>query len=265
MAYPESLERLIREFQRHPGVGPKSAERLAFFTLGRPPEDVARFASSLEECLTRIEACARCFCLVEAGCGAKAFAPPCQASDGGLTDHGRPPGGDDGSLEPVDSLGGGGPTGDDVGSSEGLRSFAGDEAEKAADLSCPTCVSARRDPSRLCVVENARDVFAFEAGAVWNGEYHVLGGLLSPLDGIGPEELHVDALLQRVKQQPPEEVVLALNPSTEGESTSVYLSDLLGELGLKVTQIAYGLPMGGQLEFADPVTLARALDGRKGF
>lgn len=205
MAYPEPLERLIREFRRHPGVGPKSAERLAFFTLGRPPEDVARFAGALGETLARIESCTRCFALVETGQGAT-------------------------------------PEGD-----------------------CGTCTRARRDPARLAVVESARDVFAFEGGGVWSGEYHVLGGLLSPLDGVGPEDLHVRELLARVEAQPPEEIVLALNPSTEGESTGIYLADILGARGLKVSRIAYGLPMGGELEYADPVTLARALEGRKGF
>lgn len=207
MAYPDSLERLIREFRRHPGVGPKSAERLAFFTLGRPREDVARFAAALTECLERIEPCVRCFALVEAGQGAPA----------------------------------------------------------AREGDCGTCTRARRDPARLCVVADSRDVFAFESGGVWGGEYHVLGGLLSPLDGVGPEDLHVEELLERVKRTRPEEVVLALNPSTEGESTSIYLADILGPLGVAVSRIAYGLPVGSELEYADPVTLARALEGRKGF
>jgi recombination protein RecR len=113
------------------------------------------------------------------------------------------------------------------------------------------------------VVESPRDVFAFESGAIWGGEYHVLGGLISPLDGVGPEDLHIRELLERVELRPPREVVLALNPSTEGESTSVYLGQILSEKGLSVSRIAYGLPVGGELEYTDPVTLARALEGRK--
>lgn len=205
MAYPRPLAALIEQYRRHPGIGPKSAERLAFFTLSRPREEVERFAASLRECVARVGPCRRCFALVEEGGGA-----------------------------PAD------PTED-----------------------CGNCLRSRRDPSRLCVVESPRDVFAFDSGGVWEGEFHVLGGLISPLDGVGPEDLSVRELLERVELRPPEEIVLALNPSTEGESTSVYLADLLGEKGLKVSRIAYGLPVGGELEYTDPVTLARALEGRK--
>lgn len=203
--YPDPLARLIEEFRRHPGVGPRSAERLAFHTLARPRDEAERLARALLECHDRVRPCVRCFALVEEGRGAPA-------------------------------------------PSEG---------------DCRTCLEARRDDRRLCVVESPRDVFAFLSGAVWDGQFHVLGGLISPLDGVGPEDLHVAELLARVARRPPEEVVLALNPSTEGESTSLYLQGLLEEQGLKVTRIAYGLPVGGELEYTDPVTLARALEGRK--
>lgn len=205
MAYPRPLAALIEQYRKHPGVGPRSAERLAFFTLSRPREEVERFAGALLECVERVGPCPRCFALVEEGGGAP------------------------------------------------------------ADLSedCGACVRAHRDPSRLCVVESPRDVFAFQSGAIWNGEFHVLGGLISPLDGVGPEDLHIPELLERVAARPPDEVVLALNPSTEGESTSLYLAGLLGERGISVSRIAYGLPVGGELEYTDPVTLARALEGRR--
>lgn len=195
-AYPEALARLVDEFQRHPGVGPKSAERLAFFTLTRDATAVRAFAAALENCVARVRPCERCGCLGE-----------------------------------------------------------GD--------ACPMCDDGRRDDSKLCVVADPKDVFVFERSGVWAGRYHVLGGLVSPLDGVGPEDLRVAGLLERAAEAQVEEVVLALPPSTEGEATSVYLSGALADAGVSVTRIAYGLPVGAELEFADPVTLLRALEGRK--
>lgn len=196
-SYPDALVRLIEQFKRHPGIGPKSAERLAFYTLSRSPGEVAAFAEALTMALEKIRACPTCFSLAEDG-------------------------------------------------------------------ACPICRDPRRDDRRLCVVEAARDVFVFERGGVWSGRYHVLEGLVSPLDGVGPEDLRVRELEERVEAGAFEEVVLGLNPSAEGEATGIYIADLLAEHGVPVTRIAYGLPVGGELEFADPVTLQRALEGRRG-
>jgi len=194
--YPDSIEYLIGEFAQLPGIGRKSAERLAFHVLTRPLDDAENFARAIVDAHERIKKCNVC---------------------GGI----------------------------------------------AEDTLCPVCADPKRCDDILCVVEQARDVFALERGAVFSGRYHVLGGVISPLSGIGPEELSIDSLMGRLQGSEIREIVLALNPSTEGETTSMYLARLIRPLGKTVTRIAYGLPVGGELEFSDPVTLARALEGRR--
>ncbi len=195
-AYPGALARLIDEFRRLPGIGAKSAERLAFFSLKRPPAEVEAFSRALTACVAEVRPCPRCFCLAE-------------------------------------------------------------------EDRCGICDDPRRDRSRVCVVEGPRDVFVLERSGAWRGLYHVLGGLLSPLDGIGPEDLHLAELMARAGEGITE-LVLALPPSTEGEATGALLALELEGSPVSVTRIAYGLPVGAELEFADPVTLARALEGRRG-
>ena len=195
-SYPECLEILISELARFPGIGRKSAERLAFHVLTRPVEEIRTLSSSLTDARERIGKCETCFGISE---------------------------------EPV----------------------------------CQICEDPSRKANVICVVGQARDVFALERGAIYRGRYHVLGGVISPLSGIGPDELTIDALVERLKSGEIDEVVLALNPSTEGETTSMYLADIIRPLKINVTRIAYGLPVGGELEFSDPVTLARALEGRR--
>lgn len=195
MQYPAALARLIGEFSRHPGIGPKTAERLAFFTLGRSPGEIAAFAAALTEALARIGACHSCGALAEGG-------------------------------------------------------------------SCPICANPRRDRTRLCVVERARDVYTLERAGVFDGLYHVLGGVISPLDGVGPEDLRVAGLIERVRAGGVSEVILASSPSTEGETTGLYLARELSTFEVRVSRIAYGVPLGSDLEYADPATLARALEGR---
>lgn len=195
-SYPAALARLIDEYRKLPGVGPKSAERLAFHTLARPRAEVAAFAGALSACAESVRPCPACGCL----------------ADGGR---------------------------------------------------CPICADPRRDRHRICVLENPRNVYVFERGGLWSGLYHVLAGLISPLDGVGPEEIGIPRLLARVRDGGVTEVLLALSPSTEGESTSVYLARALEETGVAATRIAYGVPVGADLEFTDPVTLARAVEGRK--
>lgn len=128
---------------------------------------------------------------------------------------------------------------------------------------CDICRDAERDAELLCVVAEAKDVYALERTGAFKGRYHVLGGLISPMDGIGPAQLRVKALVERVGAEHPKEVVIATNPNAEGEATAIYLSRLLSPIGPKVTRLAYGLPIGGDLDYADEVTLARAVEGRR--
>ena len=195
-SYPECLEILIGELARFPGIGRKSAERLAFHVLTRPAEEIRTLSSALTNAREQIGKCETCFGISE-------------------------------------------------------------------EAVCQICADPSRKENVLCVVGQARDVFALERGAIYRGRYHVLEGVISPLSGIGPDELTIDALIERLKGGAIDEVVLALNPSTEGETTSMYLADIIRPLNIKVTRIAYGLPVGGELEFSDPVTLARALEGRR--
>jgi len=190
----EALQQLVEEFSQLPGVGKKSAQRMALYILKQPREDVLRMAKALVNVKDRIRYCTSCSNITE--------------------------------VDP-----------------------------------CPICSSAKRDRQTICVVEEPNDVIALEKTNEFRGLYHVLGGALSPLDGIGPEELKVNELLTRMTDGVTE-VILAMNPNIEGEATTIYLSRLLKPLGVRVTRIARGLPMGGDLEFADEATLSRALEGR---
>jgi recombination protein RecR len=193
--FAKPLARLIEELERLPGVGPKTAQRLAFHLLRQPPEEVRGLAEAMVAARETVRPCAECF---------------------NLTDGER----------------------------------------------CAICEDPRRDRGQICVVAQARDVAAMEATGEYDGLYHVLGGLISPMEGIGPEELSIGALLERLKQGGVREVIIATNPVVEGDATAMYLARLIKPLGIKVTRIALGLPVGGDLDYADQVTIARALAGR---
>ncbi|WP_199307051.1 recombination mediator RecR [Alkalinema sp. FACHB-956] len=193
--YTRPLARLIEHLQHLPGVGPKTAQRLALHILKRPKEEVAALAQALLDAKQQVGHCSVCGHL---------------------------------SADPV----------------------------------CEICSSPKRDDRLLCVVEDSRDLIALEKTREYKGKYHVLGGLISPIDGIGPEQLNIQALVRRVSQQSIQEVIMAISPSVEGETTTLYVAHLLKPF-TKVTRIAFGLPMGGDLEYADEVTLARALEGRR--
>ena len=194
--YPEPVARLIDALQRLPGVGPKTAQRMTFFLLKRPVEEVRELAESLVAVKERIVYCRTCF---------------------NVTDQ-----------DP-----------------------------------CRICADPARDPRVLCVVEEPNDLLAMERTGEFRGRYHVLLGALSPLDGVGPDDLKVRELLLRLEQGETTEVILATNPNVEGEATALYLAKLLRPLGIRVTRIARGLPVGGDLEYADQVTLSKALEGRR--
>ena len=194
--YPEQVARLIEALQRLPGVGPKTAQRMTFFLLKRPVEEVRELAESLVAVKERIVYCGTCF---------------------NVTDQ-----------DP-----------------------------------CRICADPARDARVLCVVEEPNDLLAMERTGEFRGRYHVLLGALSPLDGIGPDDLKVRELLLRLEQGETGEVILATNPNVEGEATALYLAKLLRPLGVRVTRIARGLPVGGDLEYADQVTLSKALEGRR--
>jgi len=194
--YPEPVARLIDALQRLPGVGPKTAQRLTFFLLKRPAEEVGELADSLVQLKARILHCTACFNVTE-------------------------------------------------------------------EDPCRICRDPARDARALCIVEEPNDLLALERTGEFRGRYHVLLGALSPLDGIGPEDLKVRELLARLEQGGVEEVILATNPSVEGEATAIYLAKLLRPLGARITRIARGLPVGGDLEYADEVTLSKALEGRR--
>lgn len=196
MYYAEPIARLVAELNRLPGVGPKTAQRLAFHLLHRPADEVRRLAEAMVQARERIRYCSVC-------------------SD--LTDE-----------DP-----------------------------------CRICRDERRDREVLCVVEEPKDVVAMEKTRQYRGLYHVLQGAISPMDGIGPDDLRIRELLDRVQGGHVREVIVATNPDVEGEATALYLGRLLKPLGLRVTRIARGLPMGGDLDYADEVTLGKALEGRR--
>jgi len=190
---PESLEQLIAEFAKFPGIGRKTAQRLAFYVLRKPREDAAALAKALINTKDKIRECSRCGNIAE-----------------------------------------------------------GDP--------CSICRDSKRDQSIICVVEDALDVLAIEKTGEYRGLYHVLGGLISPLDGVGPDDLHVNALMDRLDSV--EEIILATNPSMEGETTAHYLTKLLKSREVRVSRLAQGIPMGSDVEYIDEATLSRALEGR---
>jgi recombination protein RecR len=195
---PEPLERLIQELSRLPGIGPKTAQRLAFHLLRTDRLRAESLAQAIGDVKARIGYCERCYNIAE------------------------------GSL-------------------------------------CAICTSSRRDSTILCVVESALDVLAIERTAEFNGLYFVLHGVISPIDGIGPDQIHVPQLLDRVREEGVAEVIVATDADIEGEATAVYLQRALMPLGATVTRPAHGLPVGGDLEYADELTLARAMAGRRSF
>jgi recombination protein RecR len=197
--YALAVQELIDELGRLPGVGPKSAQRIAFYLLKLPSEDALRLARAITVVKERVSWCRRCYNVAEGG----------------------------------------------------------DEAE------CDICRDPRRDSSVVCVVEEPRDLVAVEKTGEFTGRYHVLQGAISPIDGIGPERLRVRELLARIEAEGITELILCTNPNIEGDATALYLASLLKDLPVKVTRVASGLPVGGDLEYADEVTLGRALEGRR--
>ena len=194
--FPAALERLTEQFARLPGIGGKSAQRLAFYTLSMPQEQAEEFADAIVQAKRTVHTC-----------------PVCQ----NLTDQEQ----------------------------------------------CAICADEQRDHSVICVVAEPKDVIAMERAREYSGVYHVLHGVISPLNHVGPDNLRIRELLERVAQGGVQEVIMATNPDTEGEATAMYLSRLLRPLEVKVTRLAYGVPVGSQLEYADEVTLSRALEGRQ--
>ena len=191
----ESIEQLAEQFAQLPGIGRKTAHRLALYVVKMQREEVDTLARALVNVKDKVRYCSICSNITE-------------------------------------------------------------------DDPCPICANTKRDRTAICVVEEPTDVLALERTNEFKGLYHVLGGALSPLDGIGPEDLRIKELLRRIEASTIEEIILALNPDVEGEATTLYISKLLKPLGLKVTRIARGLPVGTDLEFADEATLGRALEGR---
>ena len=191
-----AIQKLLDELERLPGVGPKSAQRMAYWILNTDRATAMRLADAITEVKDTVHFCSRCFNYAE-----------------------------------------------------------GDE--------CEICRATSRNRSLLCVVSEPRDIPPIERTAVYRGLYHVLGGALSPMDGIGPNDLHIAELMRRLGSEDISEVVLATNPNVEGETTASYLARLIKPLGIKVTRLASGLPVGGDLEFADEVTLGRALEARR--
>ncbi len=194
--YAGPVQDLIDELGRLPGVGPKSAQRIAFHLLKLPKEDALRLARSISEVKDKVSFCTRCFNIAE-----------------------------------------------------------GDE--------CGICLDSRRDTTVLCVVEEPRDIVSVEKTGEFKGRYHVLQGAISPIEGIGPDQLRVRELLARIDPEGIEEIILCTNPNLEGEATAMYLGRLIKPLGIRVTRIASGMPVGGDLEYADELTLGRALEGRR--
>lgn len=196
MNYPEPLAKLISELEKLPGVGPKTAQRLAFHIMRAPREDAVSLSEAIAEVRDRVGDCKRCF------------------------------------------------------------NFS------AAEL-CDICADPQRDQTIICVVEEARDVFAIEKTGEFRGLYHVLQGAVSPIDNIGPDDVRIAELMERLKDGQVTEIVVATNPNVEGEATAMYIARLVKPLEITVTRIASGLPVGGDLEYADEVTLGRALSGRR--
>jgi recombination protein RecR len=219
--YAAAVQDLIDELGRLPGVGPKSAQRIAFHLLKLAPEDALRLSQAIVVVKERVSWCRRCFNVAE-GTGPWSGEPAFG-------------GGDDQSGETA--------------------------AEIPAE--CDICRDPDRDQTLLCVVEEPRDVVAVEKTREFRGRYHVLQGAISPIDGVGPDQLRVRELLARLEAEPIKEIILCTNPNIEGDATALYLASLLKVLPVTVTRIASGLPVGGDLEYADELTLGRALEGRR--
>ncbi len=196
MYFTRPLARLIEEFQKFPGVGPKSAQRMAFHVLAQTPDSVRQLCEIILEAKEKVKHCSHCFHLS--------------------------------AMDP-----------------------------------CEICTNERRDTQTICVVSEPRDLIALERTREYKGAYHVLTGLISPMEGKGPEDLSIRELIHRVGSENVIEVILAISPTVEGDATVLYLNHLLKPLPVKVTRIAFGLPVGGDLEYADDVTLSRALEGRR--
>lgn len=190
------LQNLITQFERLPGIGHKSAQRLAFHVLSMTDSEVEAFTSAVTQAHTLIHRCEKC----------------CDLTD---------------------------------------------------DVLCPVCDNPERDSGVICVVENSRDVMAFERTHEYNGVYHVLHGVISPLNGVGPEDITVKELIARLSDTNVREVIMATNPTAEGEATAVFLARLIKPLGIEVSRLAYGVPVGADLEYADEFTLLKAIEGRK--
>ena len=196
MIYTKSIATLIEHFQKFPSVGPKSAQRMAFYLLRMPMSEVQKFAQCIVEAKENTHTCEVCFNLS--------------------------------STSP-----------------------------------CEICTSSKRDRSTICVVAETKDLIAVEKTNEYKGLYHVLQGLISPMDGIGADDIRIKELLNRLTNDEVKEVILALSPSVEGEATSLYLSKLIKPFGIKISRIAFGLPVGADLEYADEITIARAIEGRR--
>ena len=194
-AYAPAVQELIDEFGRLPGIGPKSAQRIAFHLLNASAHDAKRLAEAITDAKAKVSWCHRCFNLAESEY-------------------------------------------------------------------CGICSDPRRDPTMICVVEEPRDLIAVERIGDFKGLYHVLGGAISPIEGIGPDQLHVQELVVRLGTDDVHELILCTNPNIEGEATALYLARLLKDTGITITRLASGLPVGGDLEYADELTLGRALEGR---
>ncbi len=195
MIYPKSIAALIEQFQKFPSIGPKSAQRMAFFLLRMSKSDVENFAKTVIEAKENTKTCEICFNL-------------------------------------------------------------------SASSPCEICSSDSRDKSTICVISESKDLIAIEKTNEYKGQYHVLQGLISPMDGIGAEDIRIKELLNRLTDENVKEVILALSPSVEGEATSLYLTKLIKPFGIKVSRIAFGLPVGADLEYADEITIAKAIEGR---
>ena len=194
--YAETLEKLIDELKKMPGIGPKSAQRLAFYILQSSVGDVEALTTAIAAAKTNLKHCSTCF---------------------NITD-----------IDP-----------------------------------CKICANDSRHHDILCIVAEPKDLLAIERSREYNGKYHVLGGLISPLDGLGPESLRISELLKRLENEAVDEIVLAISATIEGEATNIYLTKLLRPLGIKVTRVAYGLPIGADMDYADEATLAKSFQGRR--
>lgn len=194
--YTESIGRLIDELTKLPGIGEKTAQRLTFFLLKAPEDDIKHLSQALLDVKSRVRYCSVC---------------------GNITEQ-----------DP-----------------------------------CHICTSLKRNKRLICVVEEPNDLLAIERTREYNGLYHVLMGTLSPLQGIGPDDIRIQELLKRLQEEACDEVIIATNPNVEGEATAMYLAKLLKPLGIKITRIAHGIPVGGDLEYADEITMIRALEGRR--